>query len=64
MKAILLILATAALTSCEQLKSFVIANEGTITTAVAEAARIGATAGIQQLKKDAKNPNPVPVQPD
>lgn len=67
MKHILLLAAAlslpACLTSCEQFKAFVIANQSAIVTAAAEGARIGATAGIDRLKKPVGK-NPVePVQP-
>lgn len=56
MKRLILITAAIALTSCEQFKAFVIANEATIATAAAETARLGATAGINRLKPSAKAP--------
>lgn len=66
MKRILLLAASlslpACLTSCEQFKSFVLANESAIINAAAEGARIGATAGIERLKKPVGK-NPVEVQP-
>lgn len=61
MKLILLTLAVAVLTSCEQFKAFVIANEAAIVNATAKGARIGAAAGIARLKTSGKSP--VDVQP-
>ena len=62
MKAILILALALSLTSCDHLRTFVINNEATIETALVEGARIGARAGIDRIKRDAKQPVP-PVQP-
>ncbi len=60
---ILLAITALALTSCEQFKAFLIANEAALVTAAAEGARLGAAAGIDQLKPKPTGKNPVQVQP-